>query len=219
MCGLVQNLAISAITESALGCRQHIRGNAHVHGGRATMHSFVNSSARRFVGLIAALLLTAAAVVVLTSLRSTASADPYPPSVGCSLSVSSSSGGSLTLTGSGYGANQTLSITADGASLGSVTTDSTGAFQTTVQVPSSGGSQTIVVGSSSTSCSTSTTSGVAAERNSRSSNSASGSGSSSGSGTGGLASTGVKVLAISTLGALLIAGGLLVTFAGRRRRT
>jgi hypothetical protein len=50
-----------------------------INGGSTAMTS--TTSARRYVGLGFALIVAAFAIAMLASLRSTASADPYPPTV------------------------------------------------------------------------------------------------------------------------------------------
>ena len=92
--------------------------------------------------------------------------------------------------------------------LGSTTASSTGSISTSVTVPASyTGSHTLeAVGQ---------TSGVTASFPIQ----LGGSGSASGSGSGGLSSTGVAVVGIGALGVVLLAGGGLMLFAGKRRKS
>jgi len=138
------------------------------------------------------------------------SAMAYPGS-GTSPVVSTqtpTAGGQLTLSGQGCAANETLTLTLDtGDVLGTTTTDSTGAYSTSVTLPSGvTGHHTITV-SGSAGCSG--TAGVEIQ--------ASGGGGGGGSG-GGLAGTGVAVIGIGALGVVLLVGGALMLMAGRRRR-
>jgi len=166
----------------------------------------------------AALLLAAAALLIAPS----AEAKPYPPTQ-CSLSASSAriqAGGTVTLVGTGFDADTTVTITlaSSGAALGTAVTDANGTFSITVDVPSDApsGENTVIASGGSTTCSAHGTSSSGVEGVGVGSGSGTpGSGSSSGSGT--LAETGVKIATISLIGLALIGGGAMLLTAGRRR--
>ncbi|MBW8801510.1 MAG: IPT/TIG domain-containing protein [Streptomyces sp.] len=137
----------------------------------------------------------------------TAGAAPYTnqPTVRAS-TTNPAVGGTLTLSGSGFGANDTLTITLDtGDTLGTTTTDSSGAYSVTVTLPAGvSGDHTIVVADEATDESASIAITI-------------GSGSNP-SGGGGVSNTGVAVMSIGGVGALLLVGGLSLMLLGKRRR-
>jgi hypothetical protein len=170
--------------------------------------SFFRAVRNRSVSALA--LLTAIAGALL-AVPAVASAEPYPPSAGCTLSSSNTGvtgGEQLTVTGSGFpaGASVALSISSSGASLGTVTTNSSGTFTDTVTVPASATStDRIVAASSSTTCSFDPFGSGAT---------ASGSSSASSS----TANTGFRTLTASLIAVALLGGGVLLVLLGRRRR-
>jgi hypothetical protein len=157
-----------------------------------------------------------------------ASAAPYTNQVSCAISSTSpTAGGSLSVSGTGFHKNSTVTITLHTAvtRLGSARTDSAGAFAVTVQLPEGvSGAHTVVVQGSAAvtdTCSAaltvgSGTGGVAVGPQ--------GGGGTGGTGgvatgaTGGTAYTGVAALGLSGLGALLLVGGGVLLLVGRRRR-
>ena len=128
-----------------------------------------------------------------------------------SLMVSTQSpaeGGQLTVSGTGAAPNETLTLTLDtGAVLGTTTADSTGAFSTTVTLPSGVTGHHII-----------TVSGSAGYLGTEAVDIQASGGGGSGGGGGGLAGTGVAVIGIGALGVVLLVGGALMLMAGRRRR-
>lgn len=171
---------------------------------------------RRAAGVLTLCLLAVTALVALMSLRTVAKADPaYPPSAGCQLSTTSTSatpGGSIPLTGSGFPANATVTLTLHSAptSLGSVATDGNGSFSTTVTIPSSvaPGTHTITAASGSVTCSLGTfgLGGQSAHR-------------SSGGSSGVTASTGFAAITATAIALMLLGGGAVFVLVGRRRRS
>jgi 5'-nucleotidase len=168
----------------------------------------------RRTALLFAALITALALVTLTSWHSRAAADPYPPSSSCTISSSDttvSGGDSLTILGSGFPANTTVNLSVHSStpvSLGSVQTDGTGAFRDQVTIPTSitGTGHLIVADAGSTTCQFDPFggAGVAGVSTHRSS--------------GGLASTGFHTLTASLIAGVLLVGGGMLLLLGRRRR-
>jgi hypothetical protein len=144
---------------------------------------------------------------------------PYPPTQSCGIvsdTTSVTPGESVTLTGSGFGGNTNvgLSIESTPHSLGSVQTDSTGAFRDTVTLPTDlvAGQHTIIASSPDQTCSlglTAQTHAISAVQTSAPT---------SDGGSGVLASTGVQIAGISTIAVLLLGGGALLLLVGRRRK-
>lgn len=117
-------------------------------------------------------------------------------------------GGTVTVSGSGYAPGERVTIKlSGGATLGTATANSSGAFSMSVKLPAGvTGAQTIVF-TGATSGRTSSTSIVVGGV---------GSGSTTTGGT--LAFTGAAVIAIGSLAILLVIGGGLMMLAGRRRK-
>jgi hypothetical protein len=150
-----------------------------------------------------AMLATMGLLVSVFALAPSASA--YPDDTG-GVSVgttSPSAGGSLPISGTNCRPDSVVTLTLDtGTVLGTATTDANGNYTTTVQLPSGvTGQHNITV--SGAQCAA--TAGVTIQ--------AVGGGSS-----GGLAGTGVAVVGIGVLGVVLLIGGGLMLFAGRRRK-
>jgi hypothetical protein len=124
-------------------------------------------------------------------------------------------GGSLIVTGSGFqpGESCNLVLQSTSAGLGTAAVGSAGTFSTTVTIPASTplGNQTIVC-TGNTSGSTATTSIVVTSATTT------GGTSTSGSSGGGLAFTGAHIAAMAGVGAIALALGGMLVFAGRRRR-
>ena len=124
-------------------------------------------------------------------------------------------GGSLIVTGSGFqpGETVTLVLHSTPVTLGTTPADSQGAFSTSVIIPAdtTPGNHTIV-GTGNTSGSTATTSIVVTSATTT------GGTSNSGSSGGGLAFTGAHIAAMAGVGAIALALGGMLVFAGRRRR-
>lgn len=174
-------------------------------------HSHIHRStpSRRSLPLFAALLMACGVLLISAG---TASANPYPPTSGCTVSVSDQSvtaGQTTTVTGSGFAANHSVGLTVGGASLGSATTDGNGSFSTTVTMPSSlaAGRHQIVAHAASQTCSftLASTAGVDSVQVTRNDG-------------GSTAFTGVAVLTWSVVAVALLASGLLFVVIGRRRR-
>jgi len=124
-----------------------------------------------------------------------------------------SAGSSFTVSGSGFNAGEKVTIVlSGGASLGTATADSSGAFSFSVKLPSGvTGAQTIVF----TGATSGKTSSQAITVGALAFTSAGGS-----TKTGGtLAFTGAAVMAIGSLAVLLVLGGGLMMLAGRRRKS
>jgi hypothetical protein len=175
------------------------------------------STAKRLISAFAAVLSLSLAVGL--GLAASSSAAPYTPAPAVSVSTSAPvAGGGLTVSGSGFGADDTVNLVlhTKAYSLGSATTDAAGAFSKTVQLPAGvTGSHTIVI----TDPTTGQTSSMAITiESSSSSGGASGGASGGSSGGGGLSNTGVAVLGIGGLGAALLLGGGVMLLAGRRRK-
>jgi len=145
-------------------------------------------------------------------------AQPYDPnaigitaSSGCSVP-----GGSVTVAGTNFEPNEPVTLTLNGATLGTTTSGSTSSFSTTVKIPSNvtpGASYTIVA--TGTSGDTSSTVIKVAATCTAGSGLAFTSGSSS-----GLAFTGADIAAASGVGAVALSlGGLLILISRRRRAT
>jgi hypothetical protein len=185
------------------------------------------SGLRRGTAALLAVALGSFFALVLLAWPGSASAapayPPYPPSSsGCSVStttVNAGPGEKLTLIGSGFKANTTvtLSIPAASAALGSVQTTSSGTFSDTLTWPASvnGKSAAVVAMAGSTTCKFTLTNGT----DSASAHRASGSGTGSGNdGGGGLSSTGFATLTASTIAIVLIGAGAIFLGLARRRR-
>lgn len=150
-----------------------------------------------------------------------ASADPYPPTGGCSLSSNQqiSGGGSITIIGSGFPDNGTvhLGVHSGNVSLGTVRAGADGSFTDTVTIPTSvtGTHHQVVASSGGVTCSFSPFAGANANVGGASVHQGV---DSIHAGTSGTASTGFHTLTASLLAVVLLGGGLLFVLLGRRRR-
>jgi hypothetical protein len=179
--------------------------------------------------VLSALIAVVAALALAMSWQSTASADPaYPPSNSCSLSSADGSsftpGEHVTLIGSGFGAHAQvrLSISTHHTSLGTVTTDATGAFRTTVTIPANlgDGSHVLTASSPTTSCSfdpTVTTPSKQGYQVVGVASTAKPTGTKP-TGEAGLASTGFQTATAIGVGVVVIGGGVMLLLIGRRRK-
>ena len=160
-------------------------------------------------------------------LASTASASPavaqYGPVSAATLFVSSTTvapGGTVTVSGTGFDANSTVTLTLDGVVIGTATTNAAGAFSTTVTIPSglAAGYYTIIATDSLGRTSSITIYVTGASTTAVAAPSAAAPSSTSSS-SSGLAFTGTDAAATAGAGAGAIAlGGLLVLGSRRRRR-
>lgn len=187
---------------------------------------------RRGVSIALSAIVLILGLAAVTSWRSTAGADPYPPSSGCTLSTSHGSlrpGHTVTLTGSGFAPNSPVHLVSGSTSLGDVTTDDHGSFAKRVTLPpSSDGTVEIDASSANEDC------GIGAGSAGGHSG---GGGTHGGQGTGGstqhrsggsgttgtapqtqsTAYTGFAAITASSVAAALLLGGLLLVILGRRR--
>jgi hypothetical protein len=164
-------------------------------------------------------------IVAVVALASPASAAPYGSQPTCSVSDQTpGEGGSFTLSGSGFGANENISdvLHSVPSTLAPAATDASGNFAVTVALPmgftgvhtisSTGATSgrvatvTITIGGTTTNAAAGTT---AAGTTAAGTTAA----------TGGLAFTGADVAGIGALAVLLLLGGVLMVFASRRRRS
>lgn len=153
-----------------------------------------------------------AAVVglLLGALAFAASANAAPYTNQATISVSTQNpavGGSLTISGDGFAADETVSLTlhTQTYNLGSATTDVSGRFTATVTLPAGvSGAHTIVATGLSSGQTTSITITI-------------GSSVSSSASSGGLPNTGVAVLGVGVVGAALLIGGAAMLVVGQRR--
>jgi hypothetical protein len=146
---------------------------------------------------------------------------PNAPSITTNVSVVVP-GGSLVVSGSGFqpGEAVTLQLFSTPVTLGTTSVDSTGAFSTSVTIPVSTplGNHTIVA-TGGTSGSTASTSIVVVAATTTGASTGGASGGASGSSSGGsLAFTGTDIAAMAGVGAIALALGGMLVFAGRRRR-
>jgi len=141
-----------------------------------------------------------------------------PNAIGITTSGCSVPGGSLTVNGTNFQPNESITLTLQGTTLGTPTADPTGSFgPTKVMIPpdtTPGDSYTIVAtgtsgDSSSTGADIATSCGTA-----------SGLAFTGGAGSGsGLAFTGADIAAMSSVGAIALAVGGMLILTARRRRT
>lgn len=156
--------------------------------------------------IAATLLAMLGATLALVGFGAAAGAAPYSPTPTVNVSTTNpSAGGSITVSCSGFGANDPVTISIAGQSIGTATTDSSGACSATVTLPSGlTGAQTIVL----TDATTGQTASIAITIGA----------STSSSGGGTTSNTGVAVLSIGSVGVLLLIGGAALLIAGRRRQ-
>jgi len=139
-----------------------------------------------------------------------AGAASYPPITGTGLTVSTTTptqGQTIEVGGAKYGANETVTLTIGGISVGTATTDSSGAFDPAVVVPLTliGAQPLTGVGVTSGATASLTLTILAATAGSGSSGS-------------GLAFTGTQIAGALGLAVVLLAVGAGFVLAGRRRR-
>jgi hypothetical protein len=162
-----------------------------------------------------ATLLAFVAGLVVTG--SSASATPaYPPTGQCGLSVASSEigpGSSVSVSGAGLSANKTYTLSSNGSAVGSAHTNSAGNFSATIRLGSLG-SQTLSVAGSR--CPRTIVHVVDATHATRQATKAVATTKSS---TSTLASTGVRVAGLLTIGFALIGVGVAMLSVRRRSRS
>jgi hypothetical protein len=154
-----------------------------------------------------------AALFAVLGLATSASAAPYSNQATISVSTTNPAiGGTLTISGSGWAAGETVILTLESSSfsLGSAIANASGDFSTSVTLPSGvSGDHTIVARGATSGATASAAICIG---------SCGGGGSASSGGGGGLASTGLAVAAIGGLGVVLLIAGGLMLLAGRRRK-
>lgn len=155
-------------------------------------------------------------MIASVGFASSANAAPYTnaPSIAVS-TTSPAEGSTITVTGTDFDANSTVNLTlySQPYALGSVTTDSSGAFAASVTLPNGvTGSHTIVAQGPSSSAS------VSIEIYSKSQGSGYAAGNNGSGSSGGLASTGFAVAGIGVVGLALLIGGSVLLLSGRRRK-
>lgn len=159
-----------------------------------------------------AALLAVTGVMLTTALAFATSSEAAPYSDGASVSVSTTTpavGDNLTVAGSGFGANDTLRIALHTKvfDLGATHTDGAGAFSASVSLPDGvSGAHHIVV----TDPATGQTQSIPIEIG--------GAAGGSTSSKGDLSSTGVAVIGLAALAVVLLIGGGLAMFAGRKSK-
>jgi hypothetical protein len=143
-----------------------------------------------------------------------AGAAPYGGGASIALSASTvAEGGHVTISGTGFEATRTVTLTLHTVtvSLGTAQTDASGAFSTTVTLPSGvTGSHTITAADAAGNSASATITITAPGRGT--------SGGGSGGSGGGVSATGVAVIGLSAVGFALLVGGALMLLAGRRRK-
>jgi LPXTG-motif cell wall-anchored protein len=143
---------------------------------------------------------------------------PYPVQI-CRAHIAASTttprqGQTIEVSGTGYVANENVSLTIGGISVGTAHTDSHGNFDPPVVVPATLIGNQPLTGTGASHQPSDVDSLVLDIQ-------AAGAGgsSSANNGGGGLASTGVEIAAFSTIGAVLILAGIAFAVFGRRRRS
>ena len=156
-----------------------------------------------------------AAMLLLAGGSNAATTYPPPPPSSSStspvhVSGQARAGGTIVVHGAGCVPGGTVQVFFDGTLIGSGTANAAGRYNIKATIPSnaSPGSHTITVSGPGSSCSG--VEGISV--------SASGSGGGNSS-SGGLASTGVAVVGIGALGAVLLIGGGMMLLAGKRRNS
>jgi len=149
-------------------------------------------------------------IIAIVAFAVPANAAPYATQPTTSVSNQApAAGSSLQFCGSGFSPGETVTIALDnGTTFPSVTADTSGAFCTTIVLGASlSGTHTLVATGSTSGRTSSTTiqvAGVAANAGTTTS--------------GELAFTGAAVVGLGSLGGLLLVGGAIMVFAGRRRK-
>jgi hypothetical protein len=148
-------------------------------------------------------------MVALGVSSAAANAAPYTNQATCAAGTQHPpAGGRVPLTCNGFGAKDRINLSLHSApiSLGSALTDSSGSFSRTVTLPAGVTGQHDIVA-------TDTSTGQTASVSLTIGGAATGGG---GGGGGGLSSTGVAVIGIGALGLVLLGGGGMMLYAGRR---
>lgn len=173
------------------------------------------STVRRSAAVIAG------AFIAMLAFAFSAGAAPYTNQATLSVNTQNpAAGGSVTISGQGFGAGESIDITLHTVviSLGTATADASGNFGFSFTLPSgvTGGHTIIAAGRTS---GRSASIAITVGQGVGGVGTGSGSGSAGGSGSGGnLASTGVAIIGIAALGAVLLGGGAALLISGRRRR-
>lgn len=163
-------------------------------------------------------------MVASVGFASSANAAPYTKAPSIAVSTTNPAEGStIDVSGTDFDADSTVTLTlySQPYALGSVTTDSSGAFAASVTLPDGvTGTHTIVGQGPSSSASVIIEIYAVNQDSGNSGNAAGANGSgSSGSGSGGgLASTGFAVAGIGVVGLGLLVGGTVLLLSGRRRK-
>jgi hypothetical protein len=142
---------------------------------------------------------------------------PYPPSPGATVMASTTTpfvGQTIEVSGKGYCPDEDVEIFIGGTHVATTHTDAAGSFDPSAKVPGPVGRATLL-GRGASGLSADSDTLVLTVR------SGSGSGSNSGSPSGGpgLALTGSEIVGLIVLAVLLLGGGAVMTFAGRRKRS
>lgn len=165
---------------------------------------------RRAFVIISATVLAVIGVSLLASWHSSAGADPYPPSSGCVVTMSGSSGSGSTASGSGFASGSTVGLSIGGTSVGRVQAGRDGSFSQPVAVPA-GSADPLVATSAGTSCSVGLLAGDPASTQR-------GTGTVSAQSVRATAYTGFQAITATVIALALVGGGLLLVTLGRRRR-
>ena len=187
----------------------------------ADPHGFDGDVMKRTISRLAVFALLCAAAFVVSPAGTAQAAQNcpgsnYPASPGATVSVSTTTprvGARIEVSGTGYCANEDVTITIAGKKVGTAHTDASGNFDPSVRVPGPPGTKTLTgagasgLSDDSDSLTLDVQDGSAA---------GTGTGSNSGSGT---AETGVQIAAIVAVAALLIGVGVAFASAGRRRKS
>jgi 5'-nucleotidase len=164
------------------------------------------SRRRRLAALLIATLVGLFALVV--GAASSQAAPGYVDHASISFSASGSCG-HLTVSGDGFAANEqvTLTLHSKTYTLGTLTTDASGAFSAAVTLPAgvSGNHQITAAGPQDSAQGNITISNCGGQGTNN-------------QGTGGLSNTGVAVISIGAVGVLLLIAGTFFVVTGRRRR-
>jgi hypothetical protein len=140
------------------------------------------------------------------------SSGSYPPGGGPSVGLNKSSaraGTDVTVTGQGFAPGTvTLTLHTSTVPLGTATANGNGSFSQSVTLPGNETGDHQICGSNSA--------GTACADITISSRGAGGQNAGPGGGNGGVSNTGVAVMSIGGTGLLLVMGGVLMLFAGRR---
>jgi hypothetical protein len=156
-------------------------------------------------------------IIAMVAFATPSNAAPYTTQPTTSVSNQTpTAGGTVTFSGSGFLAGETITITLDnGTTFPSVVANASGAFSTTLTLSASlSGTHTLTATGTTSGRTSSTTIQVAAASANAGAVPSTGVTPSS----GGLAFTGAAVIGIGALGGLLLVGGAAMVLAGRRRK-